>query len=121
MKHQTPLKIALTLVGLLFVAGVFPLVQFLRAEPVISMMMSLYVTLGIFLLFAVRNPSGHRSLIAFTAGSSLAHAVVMGYQALRGMVGREELAGVAVLIVIGIVLIAFAPPKQELEREPAVT
>jgi hypothetical protein len=31
------------------------------------------------LLLAVRNPAAHRSLIAFTAWSSLAHGVVMGY------------------------------------------
>jgi len=34
------------------------------------MMMSLYFTLGIFLLVAVRNPSVHRSLIAFAAWSA---------------------------------------------------
>ena len=73
------------------------------------MMFSLYVTLGIFLLAAVRKPSAHRSLIAFTAWSSLAHAAVMGFQALRDMVGREELIGVAILIVIGIVFIALSP------------
>ena len=39
-----------------------------------QMMLSIYVTLGIFLLLAVRNPSAHRSLIAFTGWSSLAHA-----------------------------------------------
>jgi hypothetical protein len=42
-----------------------------------TMMLSLYGTLGIFLLIAVRNPSAHRSLIAFSAWSSFAHAVVM--------------------------------------------
>jgi hypothetical protein len=36
----------------------------------------------------------------------------MGTQALRNMISRVELAGVAVLIVIGIALIAFAPAKQ---------
>jgi hypothetical protein len=42
-----------------------------------TMMLSLYVALGIFLLIAVRNPSAHRSLIAFAAWSSYAHAVAM--------------------------------------------
>jgi hypothetical protein len=37
------------------------------------MMLSLYVTLGVFLLIAVRNPSANRSRIAFTAWSSFAH------------------------------------------------
>lgn len=38
------------------------------------MMLSLYVTFGIFLLLAARNSSANRSVIAFAARSSLAHA-----------------------------------------------
>jgi hypothetical protein len=85
---------------------------FVRQEPALSMMLSVYVTLGIFLLLAVRNPSSHRSLIAFTAWSSFAHAALMGAQAMQGMVARRELIGVAVLIAIGIALIALAPSQQ---------
>lgn len=111
MNRQRALQVALGLVGLIFVASVYPLVIFIREAPALSMMFSLYVTLGVFLLFAIRNPFEHRSLIAFTAWSSLAHAVVMGLQAFRNMVGREELVGVALLVVIGIALIVLAPPK----------
>jgi len=64
------------------------------------------------LLLAIRNPLASRSLIAFTAWSSFAHAGIMGTQAMRGMVARGELAGVAVLIVIGVMLIALAPVKK---------
>jgi len=53
-----------------------------------------------------------RSLIAFTAWSSFAHAAVMGTQALRNMISRGELNGVAILVVIGATLIALAPAKQ---------
>ena len=73
------------------------------------MMFSIYVTLGVFLLLAVRNPLANRSLISFTAWSSFAHAAVMGTQALRNMIPRGELVGVAVLVVIGLTLIALAP------------
>ena len=73
------------------------------------MMLSLYVTLGVFLLLSIRNPLANRSLIAFTAWSSFAHAALMGTQAMRNMVARGELIGVAVLIVIGAALIALAP------------
>ena len=55
----------LVLVGLLFTAMVYPLVLFVKQDPALAMMMSLYVTLGIFLLVASRDPSAHRSLIAF--------------------------------------------------------
>jgi hypothetical protein len=75
----------------------------------------LYVTLGIFLLLAIRDPSASRSVIAFTAWSSFAHAALMGTQACRNMVARGELIGVAVLVIIGAVLIALAPSKQLLE------
>ncbi|MBV8811197.1 MAG: hypothetical protein JO033_21220 [Acidobacteriaceae bacterium] len=109
MNRERALKIGLVFVGLLFLASVYPLVLFVREDPALSMMFSLYVTLGIFLLAAVRKPSAHRSLIAFTAWSSLAHAAVMGFQALRNIVARRELIGVAVFIVIGFALLALAP------------
>ncbi len=111
MNREMALKIVLGFVGVLFLALAYPLVIFVRQDPALSMMFSLYVTLGVFLLLAIRDPSAHRSLIAFTAWSSFAHAAVMGTQAMRNMVARDELVGVAVLIVIGIVLIALAPAK----------
>lgn len=115
MNRELALKIVLAVVGLLFVALSYPMVLFIRQEPALSMMFSLYVTLGIFLLLAFRSPSASRSVIAFTAWSSLAHAALMGIQACRNMVARVELIGVAVLVIIGVVLIALAPSKQILE------
>jgi hypothetical protein len=112
MNREMALKIVLGFVGVLFLALAYPLIIFARQDPALSMMFSLYVTLGVFLLLAIRNPSANRSLIAFTAWSSLAHAAVMGTQAMRDMVARNEMAGVAALIVIGIALIALAPAKQ---------
>ena len=113
MNREAALKIVLALVGVLFLLLAYPLVMFVRQEPSLSMMFSLYVTLGIFLLLAIRNPSANRSLIAFTAWSSFAHAAVMGTQAMRNMISRGELIGVWVLIVIGVALIALAPVKQK--------
>jgi hypothetical protein len=75
------------------------------------MMLSLYVALGIFLLIAVRNPSAHRRLIAFAAWSSFVHAALMAGQAFANLIARGELIGSAVLVVIGVVLIALAPAK----------
>jgi hypothetical protein len=111
MHREQALKNVLALVGVVFVALAYPMAVFVRQEPALSMMLSVYVTLGVFLLLAARNPGAHRSLIAFTAWSSLAHAAVMGYQGMRHMVARAELIGVAVLVVIGVVLIALAPAK----------
>jgi hypothetical protein len=115
VKRELALKIVLAVVGLLFIALGYPMVVFIRQEPALSMQFSLYVTLGVFLLLAIRNPSASRSVIAFTAWSSFAHAALMGTQACRNMVARGELIGVAVLVIIGAVLMALAPPKQLLE------
>lgn len=62
MKRERVLKIVLVVVGLLFCAGVYPLVLMAKHDPARAMMMSLYATLGIFLLLASPNPSAHRSL-----------------------------------------------------------
>jgi len=112
MNRDRALKVVLAVVGLLFSALVYPLVLFVRQDPPLSMMFSVYVTLGIFLLLAVRNPSASRRLIAFTAWSSFAHAALMGVQAFRNMISRGELVGVALLVVIGVALIALAPARQ---------
>jgi len=73
------------------------------------MMMSLYATLGVFLLLAARNPSAHRSLIAFTAWSSFAHAAVMSLLAIPIANERANfLIASAALLVIGVALIALS-------------
>jgi hypothetical protein len=111
MRRERALKVVLVVVGLLFSALVYPLMMFVRREPALAMMLSVYVTLGIFLLLAARDPSANRSLIGFTAWSSLAHAALMGMQVFLDLVERGELVGVAVLIVIGVALIALAPAR----------
>src|SRR5258708_35762104 len=88
MNRERGLKIALVLVGLLFLAGAYPLMTSLwHADASVSegdkMMLSLYVTLGVFVLLAARNPSANRSLIAFTAWSSFAHGAVMAVLAFQ--------------------------------------
>lgn len=111
MIRERVLKVILTVVGIPFVVLVYPLVQ-MREDEALQMMLSLYVTLGIFLLLAVRNPSAHRSLIAFTAWSSVAHAGVMAAQAVRDVSERTHLlVGGLILVIIAAALIVFAPAK----------
>jgi hypothetical protein len=93
--------------------------MFVRQEPALAMMLSLYVTLGIFLLVAARNPSANRSLIAFTAWSSFAHAALMTVQVFRNLIPRGELLGVVALVIIGVALTVLAPAKQSVERVSA--
>ena len=82
MNRGRALKVVLVLVGLLFSAVTFPMVIMVRivlqphnesALPSAintaneAMMLSVYATLGVFLLLAARDPSAHRSVIAFAA------------------------------------------------------
>jgi len=117
MIRERALRIVVALVGLLFSAAIYPAIGGLRnpanSDTGDTMMMGLYFTLGIFLLIAVRNPTAHRSLIAFTAWSSFAHAAVMsalGFEMPSERTGF--IVGSAVLVVIGVVLIALAPARQ---------
>ena len=124
MRRERALKIVLVLVGLLFSAGLYPLIgSLLRpadSDTGDTMMLSLYVALGVFLLIAVRNPSAHRSLIAFAAWSSFAHAVAMSILGLEIPNQRVGfLVGSAVLVVIGVALILLAPAKQSGEQASA--
>jgi hypothetical protein len=120
MNRERSLKVVLVVVGLLFCAAVYPLILMVKKDPALAMMMSLYATLGIFLLLASRNPSAHRSLIAFAAWSSFAHAGVMSFQAFLNMISRRELIGSAVFAAIGVALIALDPAKQAVQRSSAV-
>ena len=116
MIRQRALKVVMVLVGLLFSAGIYPVTMILwrrdQSGYADVMMLSLYVTLGILLLIAVRNPSANRSLIAFAAWSSFAHATVMAVMALQNADERGLLPGVAALVVIGVALLVLAPAKQ---------
>jgi hypothetical protein len=125
MNRERALKVVMVLVGLLFSAGTYPMAMSLwhpspsddTGDP---MMLSLYFTLGVFLLVAARKPSAHLSLIAFAAWSSFAHAVVMIVLAFHMPSERVGfLGGSAVLVVIGWALLALAPAKESVERTSA--
>ena len=123
--RERVLKVVLVLVGLLFLAGIYPVAMSLwhpspSDDTGDAMMLSLYVTLGIFLLVAARNPERHRSLIAFAAWSSFAHALVMGTLGFEIASERTGfLAGSGVLVAIGVALIVLAPAKTSSEAARA--
>ena len=119
MWRDRALKVLLVLVGLLFTAAIYPAIQILwyRDQPKYETAMGLgvYFTLGIMLLIALRNPLAHRSLIAFAAWSSFAHASVMAIMVLRDSRSRGEWPPVVVFVVIGVALLVLAPAKQSAE------
>ncbi len=121
MVRERALKVVLVLVGLFFSAAIYPaiggIVDPAHSDTGDTMMMGLYFALGIFLLIAMRNPAAHRSLIAFAAWSSFAHAVVMSLLGFKMASERAGfLVGSAVLVVVGLALIVLAPGKHSGER-----
>jgi hypothetical protein len=112
MGRERVRRVVLIVVGVLFVALAYPGVVFFSREPAVPMIMSIYVTLGVFLLLAARNPAANRSLIAFAGWANVAHAGVMALQEYRHVIEGRELVGVVVFGIVGIVLIALAPAKE---------
>jgi hypothetical protein len=113
--RERALKVVLILVGLLFTAAVIPTYAGVRgADPNTgdTMQMAIYATLGVFLLLAVRNPTAHRSVIAFAAWSSLAHAITMGWLGFEMPPLKDGfIGGSVVLLAIGVTLIALMPKR----------
>src|SRR5882724_6637962 len=109
MNRDKALKILLVLLGLLFVAGLYPLITSIRSgwqanrEDAEPMAISLYVMMGIFLLMAARNPSANRGVIAFAAWLNIAHGAVMAVHLPNERAGL--LIAAAVFGVIGAALI----------------
>jgi hypothetical protein len=104
--------------GLVFIFGVWTLMKVWPAgwqwQPnqaeYEQMIVGIYAVLGVFLVMASRNPGQHRSLILFTAWSSLVHSGIMAVQALRDTAERGHLLGdIPVLAIVGIVLLVLAP------------
>lgn len=115
------LRIALVVVGLTFIFGLYPLMNILwpsgwswepRQHEYEQMIMGVYATLGVFLLLASRNPSEHRSLISFTVWSSVVHAAIMAVQAIVDPMERANLLGdVPALFIVALILAVLMPRR----------
>ena len=111
---RTPLlSPVLTVFGLFFVFGVIAMNRIWPSgwawEPeqpaYLHMIFSIYVTLGIFLLLAARDPARHLSLIWFTVWSSVAHGTAMAWHSVAEPSQRGHLWGdVAALYLTAMVL-----------------
>ena len=115
------LRIALIVVGLTFVFGLYPLTVLWpdgfmwepRQQEYEHMILVTFAVLGVFLLRAARQPSEHRSLIAFAGWSSLIHGLLMMVQALRDPTEHANLFGdVPALVIVGAVLLALNRPAR---------
>jgi hypothetical protein len=69
------------------------------------MIVGVYATLGVFMILASRDPAANRSLIWFVVWSSIVHALVMAWEAMRNPAMGGHLTGdVPALLLIAIVL-----------------
>jgi hypothetical protein len=115
LKH---LRIALILVGLIFLAGIYPLMILWPAgwtwhtghSDYPLMIVGIYATLGGFLIMAARNPLENLSLIWFTVWSSVVHAAIMLMQSFEAPENHGHLLGdVPALIFVAVLLAALTP------------
>lgn len=115
MTNQRMLSSALIIFGVIFCL-VYPLAMFWPAgwawhegSPAINdyflMIVGVYATLGVFLIRAAKDPFSNASLIWFTVWSSVVHAGVMAYEAMRSpMQGGHLYGDVPALLLVAIVL-----------------
>ena len=121
MIRERSLQVFLSVLGVFFIALLYPLYSDLRdarwlvemhneTEP---MFLSFFIALGPFLLIAASKPAAHRMLIAFTAWWCLAHGAVMTIETVqawnRGV--HRDFTDVVIVGAIGLILLALLPRK----------
>jgi len=132
MKRDRALQVVLVLAGLYYLVWAYITFDILwhaswlqGNRDALPMFTSVNAVLGVFLLLAVRQPARHRSLIAYGAWASLAHAFTMTIQTAEAQAHGIHRAdspqdivingGVGVLL---LVVLAFLPAN---ESAPART
>lgn len=112
------LRIALVLVGVIFIAGIYLLMIVWPSgwtwhtghSDYPLMIVGIYATLGLFLIIAARNPLAHLSLIWFTVWSSVVHAAIMAFQSFTNPQNHGHLLGdVPALLIVAVLLAVLTP------------
>lgn len=115
------LRIALILVGITFIVGIYLLMIVWPSgwtwhtghSDYPLMIVGIYATLGVFLLLASRDPLADTSLIWFTVWSSVVHGGIMAFQALASPMNHGHLVGdVPALFIVAAVLAVLTPRGQ---------
>ena len=110
------LRIALVLIGIIFIY-IYPLMIVWPSgwkwhsghSDYPLMIVGIYATLGVFLIFAARDPLAHLSLIWFTIWSSVIHGGIMAVQALAPNSHGHLVGDVPALLIAAIVLTLLTP------------
>ena len=130
MKKERLTQIVLVIVGLLNLAILYPLYTDLRhsswlleqKNEVEPMFLSFFIPVGVSLLVAARRPSAYRPMIALAAWWHISHGAVMTIQSVQAWMHgvHRNFTDVIVFLVIGGVLLALLPAKQNVvEPVPA--
>ena len=116
------LRIALILVGVIFIGGIYLLMMVWPSgwtwhtghSDYPLMIVGVYATLGVFLIIASRNPVANLSLIWFTVWSSVVHAAIMAVQSFGAPENRGHLVGdVPALLIVALVLAVLTPRRSK--------
>ena len=114
----TYLRVAMVAVGIIFLAGIYPLMIIWPSgwtwhtghSDYPMMIVGIYATLGVFLIMGARDPLANLSLIWFTVWSSVVHGVIMLVQSFEMPENHGHLLGdVPALIVVAVVLAVLTP------------
>ena len=115
------LKVALVAVGISFIVGIPALMMWIfpsgfgwtpHQPEYEQMIMGMYVTLGVFLVRAAKDPIADASLIWFTIWSSIVHAGIMLAQAIVDETEKANLIGdIPALFLVALVLWYLMPKK----------
>ena len=118
------LRLALRIVGLVFIFGVYPLTVLGPSgwawhaggqSQYLQMIIGIYATLGVFVFLAASDPARHLSLISFTIWSSVVHALIMAVQSFASPEHIGHLYGdVPALLVVAAVLGWLCPAAARL-------
>ena len=117
-RRRQALSMALLVFGVTFLL-VYPLMRFWPSgwawtpgqSEYEQMIVGIYATLGIFLIWASRRPQAHLSLIWFTVWSSLVHGAIMAVQAVVDTSERGHLVGDVPALFIAAALLAYLTPR----------
>ncbi|MBK7249617.1 MAG: hypothetical protein IPI06_01545 [Gammaproteobacteria bacterium] len=112
LARQKYLTIAVRVIGLVLVFGIYPLTVLWPSgwswhpgqSEYLHMIIAIYVTLGVFLILVSARPEKHLSLISFAIWSSIVHAAVMAVQAVvdTGHIGHLYGDVPALFVVAGV-------------------
>ena len=115
------LKMALYAFGTIFIVGVPAMMMWIwpsgwswtPPQPEYEqMIMGIYITLGIFLIRAAKDPMANASLIWFTIWSSIVHGGIMLVQAIVDETERANLIGdIPALFLVAFVLWYLMPKR----------